>query len=165
MHTISCNLGLVCVMFLRYNHFPPLMPLPCVHKFSVHIWHTSYSMCIFRTLMLCTHDVSQAYVDAIARAHHYVHIEQQFFISGTAGGGVRNRVAAALVARVERAVRERAPFRINVVMPLLPSFPGTPQQDFTVPIYGDAKSCLCAFFKIFHSVTRRCEHMTCLHAV
>ncbi len=71
-------------------------------------------------------------MDAIARAHHYVHIEQQFFISGTAGGGVRNRVAAALIARVERAVRERAPFRINVIMPLLPSFPGTPQEDFTV---------------------------------
>ncbi len=85
--------------------------------------------------------VLQAYVDAIARAHHYVHIEQQFFISSTAGGGVRNRVAAALVARIERAVRERAPFRINVVMPLLPSFPGTPQEDFTVHI--------CAFWKCF----------------
>ena len=46
-------------------------------------------------------------VDAISKAEHFVYIENQFFISGNAGDGIRNRVGEAIFERICRAVTDR----------------------------------------------------------
>jgi phosphatidylserine/phosphatidylglycerophosphate/cardiolipin synthase-like enzyme len=51
--------------------------------------------------------VRQAYYELIEGAHYFVYIENQFFISSTAGSAVQNRVAQALVNRIIRAHKEK----------------------------------------------------------
>ncbi|PRP80093.1 hypothetical protein PROFUN_12247 [Planoprotostelium fungivorum] len=62
----------------------------------------------------------QAYCDMILKSEYYVYIENQFFISGTAGGGVLNKVGQAIVDRVSRAIEEDTTFKCIVVMPIVP---------------------------------------------
>ncbi|KAL4972864.1 hypothetical protein BDW66DRAFT_154355 [Aspergillus desertorum] len=67
-----------------------------------------------------------AYIDIIARSEHFVYLEQQFFITST-GDEVEtiwNRVAEAFVARILRAAREKKRYKVIVVLPALPAFPG-----------------------------------------
>ncbi|XP_073981398.1 phospholipase D isoform X2 [Rhodnius prolixus] len=68
--------------------------------------------------------IHEAMVDAIAKARHYVYIENQFFISCGNGGQVKNQVGDALFKRILRAHREDTIFRVYVVLPLLPGFEG-----------------------------------------
>ena len=49
----------------------------------------------------------QAYYELIEGAQYFVYIENQFFISSTAGSAVQNRVAQALVNRIIRAHKEK----------------------------------------------------------
>ena len=56
----------------------------------------------------------------ISEAKHFIYIENQFFISGLAGGPVRNLVAEALVKRIKKAAAEKQRFKVIVFMPLLP---------------------------------------------
>lgn len=75
--------------------------------------------------VLPEHSVHEAYVRLIESAQHCVYLENQFFISGVAHERqIMNRVAEALVARIRRAAREGSPFRVVLVLPLLPAFPG-----------------------------------------
>uniref|UniRef100_A0A146LLZ0 Phospholipase n=2 Tax=Lygus hesperus TaxID=30085 RepID=A0A146LLZ0_LYGHE len=67
--------------------------------------------------------IHEAVVDAIAKARHYVYIENQFFISCNSTQ-VKNHVANALFRRIMRAHREKTVFRVYVVLPLLPGFEG-----------------------------------------
>jgi len=73
--------------------------------------------------------IEKAYKDLIANARHYIRIENQFFVSGTAGKRVQNGIAEALVERISRAIRNRENFRVVVILPLLPSFPGSPLEN------------------------------------
>ncbi|KAK9512055.1 hypothetical protein O3M35_000566 [Rhynocoris fuscipes] len=67
--------------------------------------------------------IHEAMVDAIAKARHYVYIENQFFI--TCGNGqVRNQIGDALFKRIVRAYKEGTIFRVFVILPLLPGFEG-----------------------------------------
>lgn len=69
--------------------------------------------------------VQTAYIELIARAQHYLYIENQFFISGMDGNStVGNRILQALADRIELAVQRNEVFRVYVVMPLLPAFEG-----------------------------------------
>jgi phospholipase D1/2 len=69
--------------------------------------------------------IHEAYIDIIAKAQHYVYIENQFFVSGLHSNGVvSNRILQALVHRIQRAVENNEVFRVYVVMPLLPAFEG-----------------------------------------
>lgn len=68
--------------------------------------------------------IHEAYLSLIARSKHFIFIENQFFISSTAGHPVRNQVAKALVERIKAAARAHQPFRVIVVIPLLPGFEG-----------------------------------------
>ena len=65
-----------------------------------------------------------AYLELIKRAENFIYIENQFFISGTAGDPIRNQIAEALFLRIRRAIEERHPFKVVVVIPLLPGFEG-----------------------------------------
>lgn len=65
-----------------------------------------------------------AYLELIDKANHFIYIENQFFISGTAGEPVKNKIAQALVLRVRRAIEEGKNFKVVIVIPLLPGFEG-----------------------------------------
>ncbi|RKP23598.1 hypothetical protein SYNPS1DRAFT_24334 [Syncephalis pseudoplumigaleata] len=57
--------------------------------------------------------IQKAYIELISAAKHFIYIENQFF------GAC---LSAAIVDRVLRAAQEETPFRIIVVMPLMPAF-------------------------------------------
>jgi phosphatidylserine/phosphatidylglycerophosphate/cardiolipin synthase-like enzyme len=57
-----------------------------------------------------------AYLEAIRNAQHFVYIENQFFISSTAGGGVENQICQALVERISSAYAKRETFRVVVLL-------------------------------------------------
>ncbi|KRW98761.1 Phox homologous domain [Pseudocohnilembus persalinus] len=68
--------------------------------------------------------IMQAYVLQIAEAKHFIFIENQFFISSTAGDIVTNKIGLALITRIKQAHLRREKFRVIIVMPLLPAFAG-----------------------------------------
>ena len=68
--------------------------------------------------------INKAYLDLIVGSKHFIYIENQFFISSTAGPPVLNGIAQALVERITRAFCSQEKFRVIVVMPLLPGFEG-----------------------------------------
>lgn len=65
-----------------------------------------------------------AYSELIEKAKHFIYIENQFFISDTAGYPVRNKIAQALILRIRKAIEEGKNFKVIVVIPLLPGFEG-----------------------------------------
>ena len=69
--------------------------------------------------------IFSAYLHLIGEADHFIYIENQFFISSTAGEPVQNTIAEALVERIKVAHKEGAAFKVMVVMPLLPAFEGS----------------------------------------
>ena len=69
--------------------------------------------------------IHAAYCQNIKQARRWIYIENQFFVSGQSHDPqLGNRVAAALAARIIRAHKAGEPFRVMVVMPLLPCFEG-----------------------------------------
>ncbi|XP_066154308.1 phospholipase D2 [Euwallacea fornicatus] len=69
--------------------------------------------------------IHEAYIDTITRAQHYIYIENQFFITlAYRNPNTRNQIGEALYKRIIRAHKEKAVFRVYVVMPLLPGFEG-----------------------------------------
>ena len=69
--------------------------------------------------------IFSAYLHLIGEADHFIYIENQFFISSTAGEPVKNTIAEALVERIKVAHKEKSPFKVIIVMPLLPAFEGS----------------------------------------
>ncbi|XP_067325735.1 phospholipase D2 [Anolis sagrei] len=68
--------------------------------------------------------IHNAYLSAIRNSRHYLYIENQFFISCADGRSVLNTVGDAIVERVLQAHSEKKPFRVFVLLPLLPGFEG-----------------------------------------
>ncbi|XP_077171610.1 phospholipase D2 isoform X2 [Paroedura picta] len=68
--------------------------------------------------------IYQAYLSTIEGSQHYLYIENQFFISCADRRNVHNTVGDAVISRVLRAHREKKPFRVYVLLPLLPGFEG-----------------------------------------
>ncbi|KAM8973605.1 phospholipase D2 isoform 1-T1 [Pelodytes ibericus] len=77
-------------------------------------WSTGCSEC----------SILNAYVTCIAESEYYVYIENQFFISCTAGGAIHNTIGDAIVQRILQAHSVNANFRVFVVIPLIPGFEG-----------------------------------------
>jgi phospholipase D1/2 len=44
-----------------------------------------------------------AYIKLIGQSKHFIYIENQFFMSNTAGPSIKNGIAEALVARIQQA--------------------------------------------------------------
>ncbi|TDH65126.1 uncharacterized protein CCR75_000449 [Bremia lactucae] len=81
--------------------------------------------------------IQNAYIRLIGSAHHFVYIENQFFVSGLEGDrGCSNRIANALVERIRRASDNNETFRVIVLMPLLPAFPGKPDDNDASSLRG-----------------------------
>ncbi|VDM16136.1 unnamed protein product [Hydatigera taeniaeformis] len=95
--------------------------------------------------------IHNAYIEAIRNSEHYVYIENQFFVSwlnektmeqdiqsansnnSTSPAGletelqpclVKNTITQALYDRILRAHREKKPYRVYIILPLLPGFEG-----------------------------------------
>ena len=58
-------------------------------------------------------------------AKHFIYIENQFFISRSAGKPVINSISEALIKRIEMAIDLDEKFLVIVVLPLLPAFEGS----------------------------------------
>ncbi len=68
--------------------------------------------------------IENAYVDMIQNAKNFIYIENQFFMSATAGKVLKNRVGEALVQRVIKAHEQKEKFRILIFLPLVHAFEG-----------------------------------------
>ena len=77
------------------------------------------------------HSIVNAYISVIEHSHHFVYIENQFFITATSDAQkpVKNRIGAAIVDRILRAARAGEKFKIIVVMPAIPAFAGDLKND------------------------------------
>ena len=80
------------------------------------------------------HSIMNAYVKTIEQSEHFVYIENQFFISScdVEGTRIENHIGDALVERAVRAYQRDEDWRAVVVIPLMPGFQNTvDQQDGT----------------------------------
>ena len=80
------------------------------------------------------HSILNAYLKLIEQSEHFIHIENQFFISSCEVEGTRieNQIGDALVERIIRASQKREDWRCVVIIPLMPGFQNTvDQQDGT----------------------------------
>ena len=80
------------------------------------------------------HSIMNAYIKTIEQSEHFVYIENQFFISSceVEGTRVENHIGDALVERIVRASQKRENWRAVIVIPLMPGFQNTvDQQDGT----------------------------------
>ncbi|OMJ79033.1 hypothetical protein SteCoe_21016 [Stentor coeruleus] len=69
--------------------------------------------------------IHNAYLNIIYDSTNFIYIENQFFISSTAGKPVINRIGEALIKRIEMAILCGEEYRVIVVLPLLPAFEGS----------------------------------------
>ena len=69
--------------------------------------------------------IHSAYLQLIFDAKHFIYIENQFFISRSAGKPVINSISEALIKRIEMAIDLDEKFLVIVVLPLLPAFEGS----------------------------------------
>ena len=76
------------------------------------------------------HSIMNAYVKTIEQSEHFVYIENQFFISSceVEGTRVENHIGDALVERIVRASQQREDWRAVIVIPLMPGFQNTVDQ-------------------------------------
>ena len=65
--------------------------------------------------------IQNCYIDSISSAKHFIYIENQFFVSSTAGPDVSNGIATALVNRILQAHTAGEEFRVLVLIPLHPN--------------------------------------------
>lgn len=79
------------------------------------------SICQWSGSPILETSIHEAYIDLIQNAQRFIYIENQYFISSLAGGGVKNRVAETLLNRVRKAINEKTVFKVIVVMPSVPT--------------------------------------------
>ncbi len=80
------------------------------------------------------HSILNAYIKLIEESEHFVYVENQFFISSCEVEGTRieNQIGDALVERIIRASQKREDWRAVIIIPLMPGFQNTvDQQDGT----------------------------------
>jgi phospholipase D1/2 len=64
--------------------------------------------------------IFECWRDTISSAHHYVYIENQFFLSNLASTDVQNDLARVLLEKLVAAASQNIPFRAVIVIPLHP---------------------------------------------
>ncbi|KAK2745422.1 hypothetical protein FQN57_003765 [Myotisia sp. PD_48] len=77
------------------------------------------------------HSIMDAYVSIIRESEHFVYIENQFFITATSDAQkpVKNKIGAAITERILRAARAGQKYKMIVVIPAIPGFPGDLRDD------------------------------------
>eukprot|EP00397_Hematodinium_sp_SG-2012_P002218 GEMP01002224.1.p1 GENE.GEMP01002224.1~~GEMP01002224.1.p1 ORF type:complete len:1312 (+),score=226.14 GEMP01002224.1:262-4197(+) len=70
--------------------------------------------------------IHSAYITLIQNAKRFIYIENQFFVTSTHRGDntmrIKNRIGEALVAKIEEKHANNLPFKLYVVMPVMPAF-------------------------------------------
>ncbi|WOO77674.1 Phospholipase D1 [Vanrija pseudolonga] len=83
--------------------------------------------------ILTEDSIQEAYISLIREANHCIYIENQFlltFITTTrVGNPVKNLIGAALVERILSAAKDGRKFKIYVLIPEVPAFPGNIQTN------------------------------------
>lgn len=76
------------------------------------------------------HSILNAYIKLIEQSEHFVYVENQFFISSCEVEGTRieNQIGDALVERIIRASQKREDWRAVILIPLMPGFQNTVDQ-------------------------------------
>ncbi|CDZ98423.1 Phospholipase D1 [Phaffia rhodozyma] len=76
--------------------------------------------------VLVEDSIQRAYAQLIMEANHFIYIENQFFITETSAGQtpVVNTVGQALVDRIVSAARSGTKFKVIIMIPEMPAFPG-----------------------------------------
>jgi phospholipase D1/2 len=76
------------------------------------------------------HSIMNAYVQMISTSEHFVYIENQFYISSceVLGTKIENKISDALVDRIKRAHNNGDDWRACIVIPLMPGFQNTVDQ-------------------------------------
>ena len=77
------------------------------------------------------HSIMNAYVKMIEESDHFMYMENQFFISSceTEGATVHNKIGDAIVERITRASKNDETWRAVIVIPLIPGFQNTVEQE------------------------------------
>jgi len=73
--------------------------------------------------------VLKSYIQEIRNAQYFIYIENQFFMSSTAGKRIKNSVAQELVNKILQKHKNQEPFQVIVAMPILPGFEGEVYDD------------------------------------
>lgn len=76
---------------------------------------------------LTEHSIQDAYLQLIREANHFIYIENQFFVSipGEAKGPkVNNQICSALAQRIISAAQVGEKFKVMIMIPEVPCFPG-----------------------------------------
>lgn len=68
--------------------------------------------------------IQQAYLNMIHQAEHFIYIENQFFISSTAGKEIHNQITSFLVDKIIQKIKEKKKFRVCIFIPILPGVDG-----------------------------------------
>eukprot|EP00927_Polykrikos_kofoidii_P001730 TRINITY_DN10675_c0_g1_i2.p1 TRINITY_DN10675_c0_g1~~TRINITY_DN10675_c0_g1_i2.p1 ORF type:complete len:1501 (+),score=213.33 TRINITY_DN10675_c0_g1_i2:240-4742(+) len=72
--------------------------------------------------------IQSAYINLISTAQHYVYMENQYFVTsthrddGSPNAAFKNQIGKALADRVIKAAQMKEPFKVYIVMPLMPCF-------------------------------------------
>lgn len=105
------------------GHPPPPPPgMPCQIMRSCSKWSHGTKT---------EHSIQNAYIEVIRNSHHFIYIENQFFITATGDSQrpIKNQIGAAIVERIVRAAREGEPYQVIVIMPAIPAFAGDLKSD------------------------------------
>ncbi len=100
-----------------------------LYSHSVQVCRSAGSWSLGLRANSAENSIQIAYIEMIDRAKSFIYIENQFFISGTAGDSVKNGIAEALVLRIRRAIERGEDFVVFVVIPLLPGFEGAVEEN------------------------------------
>ena len=89
--------------------------------------------------------ILKAYYDLIENSKHYIYIENQFFISKSYTeeekkncpyskdvNDVKNEIAFYLRKRIEKAYKNEENFKVYIILPSLPDYPGEIENSFTI---------------------------------
>lgn len=76
------------------------------------------------------HSIMNAYVQMISTSEHFVYIENQFYVSSceVLGTKIENKISDAIVDRIKRAHMNQEDWRACIVIPLMPGFQNTVDQ-------------------------------------
>jgi len=77
------------------------------------------------------HSIMNAYIKMIEESEHFVYMENQFFITSceTESTTVYNKIGDALVERITRAYNNDEAWRAMIVIPLVPGFQNTVEEE------------------------------------
>jgi phosphatidylserine/phosphatidylglycerophosphate/cardiolipin synthase-like enzyme len=104
--------------------------------------------------------IQNCYIDTINNAKHFIYIENQFFIGNTAGEGVSNGIAAALVNRILMAHTAGEAFRVVIIIPVHPNGDFASAKKAQVVMHYEYATINRGLTSMFEQLRRRAPNIT-----